>query len=136
MMSSDNTVPQLYVSDNGLHYAIDERPDTNNGYVLGAFFGKAGEYTLRLSAPATEDRRIILTDTETLISTDLKENEYTFTTEAGSFSNRFTISFVPQIFTGMDELNSLNAPKKTLENGRLIITTPQGKKYTVGGTEL
>ena len=135
MMSSDNTVPQLYVNNSGIRYAIDERPEQGS-YTLGAFFGKAGEYTLHLNVPQNEERQIILTDTDTQITTDLTIGDYTFTTEAGSYDNRFVITLVSRVATGIDETPSLSEPMKTIENGKLIITNPQGKKYTVGGIKL
>jgi len=135
MMSSDNSVPQLYVNDNGLRYAIDERPEQNN-YTLGAYFGKAGEYTLHLNVPENEDRQIYVTDTETQITTDLTMNDYSFTTNAGTYDSRFVISFVQRMPTGIENADQLIVPMKTIENGQLIITTPQGKKYTVGGKAL
>ncbi len=135
MLSTDKTIPQLYITDNGIHYAINERPEQSN-YVLGAYFGAAGEYTLHVNMPQTEDRRIILVDNETLNSTDLSNEDYTFTTEAGTFNSRFSVSFIKRIPTGLEETQDLITPMKTIENGQLIITSPQGKKYTVGGIEL
>jgi len=135
MLSQDKTVPQLWLTDNGVRYAIDERPEQSM-YVLGAFFGKTGEYTLHLNMPQNEDRRIQITDTETGAATELTNGDYTFTTDAGTFDSRFVISFAPRVATGIDDTQSLTAPAKTIENGSLIITTPQGKKYTAGGIEL
>ena len=134
MMSSDMSVPQLFVNDNGLRYAIDERPEASS-YVLGAFFGKSGDYTIHLNLPQNEERKVLITDTETNTTTDLTMTDYTFTTKSGTYSSRFVISFAPQMPTGIEE-TSLMAPKKTMENGHMIINTPQGTKYTVGGIEL
>ena len=136
MMSSDMSVPQLFVNDNGLRYAIDERPEASS-YVLGAFFGKTGDYTLHLNLPQSEERQVLLTDTETHISTDLTLGDYLFTTEAGTYDSRFIITFAPKVPTGIDEVQGDNVPcTKVLHNGQLIIVNPQGKKFTVGGTEL
>ena len=135
MMSSDKAVPQLYINNNGIHYAIDERPE-NGTFMMGAYFGKKGEYTLHLNVPANEDRQIVLTDTRNNVLTDLTSGDYTFTTEAGTFDSRFTISFVNNAPSEMENTSVLNAPVKVMENGHLIIMTPQGKKYTIGGIEL
>ena len=135
MMSSDKSVPQLYVNDNGIRYAIDERPE-QSAYTLGAYIGKAGEYTIHVNVPQNEDRQIILTDTQTGVATDLTVSDYTFTTEAGTFDSRFVISFVQRVASGLENGATLVTPMKTMQNGQLIITTPQGKNYTVGGIEL
>ena len=131
MMSSDKSVPQLYVNDNGIHYAIDERPEQSS-YTLGAYIGKAGEYTIHVNVPQNEDRQIILTDTQTGVSTDLTLGDYTFTTEAGTFDSRFVVSFVQRVASGLENGSTLVAPMKTMQNGQLIITTPQGKNYALG----
>ncbi len=135
MLSTDNTVPQLYLNDNGIRYAIDERPEQST-YTMGAYFGRTGEYTIRVNMPKNEDRQILLTDTETQTTTDLTEGDYTFTTTAGSYNARFIISFIARVPTDLEETQSLTKPVKTIENGNLIITSPQGKKFTVGGIEL
>lgn len=135
MMSSDNTIPQLYINNNGVRYAIDERPEQSS-YILGAYFGQTGEYTLHLNMSDNEERMIILTDNVANVATDLSAADYTFITEAGTFNSRFTISLISRMPTNLEETQSLIKPMKTIENGNLIIVSPQGKKYTVGGIEL
>lgn len=136
MLSSNPSISQLYVNDNGIRYAINERPEGNGVYHLGVVVGKSGSYTLHLNVPVGENRRIILTDTQIGTVTDLSTADYTFSADAGTFDNRFILSFKVQMPTGQDEILPLTNPYKTIENGQLIITTPQGKKYTVGGMAL
>lgn len=135
MMSSDPSVPQLFVNDNGLYYAIDERPEQDT-YILGASFGVRGTYTIHIDAPVDETRPFLLTDTETDVTTNLSQSDYRFTAEEGMYDARFVLSFAPTMPTGIDDANQLNRPVKALENGHMIIITPQGEKYSVGGQEL
>lgn len=136
-MSSDAGVPQIYVLDGGLRYAIDERPTGNGKFMLGAFIGKEGEYTLKLNAKSF-DGNITLTDTATGITTDILSNEYSFSSDAGTFENRFVLT-VNNESTGIseisnDEVNSNktiynlsgqkvndNAKGIVIENGKKVI---------------
>ena len=131
MMSSDKTVPQLYINNNGVRYAIDERPEQGS-YTMGAYFGSTGEYTLHLNVPQSEEHQILLTDTETHITTDMTTGDYTFTAEAGTYDSRFVISFVSRMPTGIEEAQSLSKPMKTIKDGQLIIIK-SGNMYNVQG---
>lgn len=91
-MSDDITTPQLYVLDNSIRYAIDERPLGNGVITLGARFGHDGNHSIRLHANSAEDMDIILTDHETGYNVNLSEEEYIFTAEAGTCDNRFTVT--------------------------------------------
>lgn len=103
-MSSDAGVPQIYVLDGGLRYAIDERPTGNGKFMLGAFIGKEGEYTLKLNAKSF-DGNITLTDTATGITTDILSNEYSFSSDAGTFEDRFVLT-VNNEATGISEISN------------------------------
>lgn len=114
-MSSDAGVPQIYVLDGGLRYAIDERPTGNGKFMLGAFIGKEGEYTLKLNAKSF-DGNITLTDTATGITTDILSNEYSFSSDAGTFENRFVLTINNEA-TGISEvLNDKVNSNKTIYN--------------------
>ena len=84
-------VPQLWVLDGGLKYAIDERPHTATTYTLGATFATAGEHTLTLSTKNC-DADVWLTDNVTGVQTLLSENDYTFSVEAGTYAKRFSVA--------------------------------------------
>ena len=84
-------VPQLWVLDGGIKYAIDERPDTETAYTLGATFAAAGEHRLTLSTKNC-DADVWLTDNVTGEQTLLSEGGYTFSAEAGTYANRFSVS--------------------------------------------
>lgn len=91
-MSSNTAIPQLYINESGVKYAINERPLDNGPITLGAYFGKAGEHTLTLASNPNEGTAVMLTDHLTGIVTDLTAESYTFTAEAGTDNNRFTIA--------------------------------------------
>lgn len=91
-MSSNAEVPQLYINEGGVKYAIDERPLGSGIISLGAYFGKSGEHTLSLASNSNEGMAVMLTDHLTGAVTDLTAESYTFTAEAGTDNSRFTIA--------------------------------------------
>ena len=93
-LSSNADVPQLYISDNGVQFAIDERPLGTGVIGLGAYFGKDGEYTLSLLDNPDSNLSVVLTDQLTGCKTDLSVCGYTFNATAGTCNNRFTVSLV------------------------------------------
>lgn len=94
-MSSNAAVPQLYIHDGGVKYAIDERPLGNGVITLGAYFGKAGEHTISLASNPNEELAVMLTDHLTGTVTNLVTDSYTFTAEAGTSDDRFAIALAP-----------------------------------------
>lgn len=94
-MSSNTAVPQLYINDGGVRYAINERPMGSGVVDLGAYFGKAGEYTLTLASNPNEEIAVMLTDRLTGTVVDLATSSYTFTAEVGTSDDRFTIALAP-----------------------------------------
>lgn len=84
--------PQIFSLDaDGTQYAINERPADNGTLRLGILFAEEGEYTL--SAIRNDIGKVVLTDHETGIKTDLQQNAYTFNAQAGMDNTRFTLSF-------------------------------------------
>ncbi len=84
---SDQPVPQLYtLGEDGTQYAINERPA---GKVTLCYVAPSdGE--LSISAPRM-DQPVYLQDNVLGITHDLSLGAYTFTTEAGTFENRFVL---------------------------------------------
>lgn len=92
MMATNAAVPQIYIIDGGINYAIDERPLGSGQFTLGTIFANAGEYTLRLETRG-EAQTAILTDRLTGETFDLTQGgEYTFHAEAGTANDRFTLT--------------------------------------------
>ena len=100
-MSSNADVPQLYINDSGVLYAINERPLGSGVIGMGAYFGKDGEYTLSLQENPNNNFSVILTDRLTGCKTDLSVDDYTFNAPAGTCNNRFTITL--ENTTGIEE---------------------------------
>lgn len=92
-MSTDATVPQIYTSSEGVNYAINERPCSDGIVNLGVYAGSEGLYTIALASDV-EGYSVVLEDKAMNKSVGLSaDNEYTFSTEAGTYSNRFVLHF-------------------------------------------
>ncbi len=105
-MMGQGAVPQLYVQDGGVQYAIDERPLEDGVFSLGMIFPTAGDYTLSLQNNSDEQTPVILTDLLTGAETDLTRSAYTFTAAAGSTATRFRIRMVENGTTQIDEISA------------------------------
>ena len=110
---------QLYTFDNtGESYAINERP-AGDGVVELAFIApEAGNYTL--SMPRNQVGSVILKDLLLGTETNLAHGDYYFSTDAGTFTNRFVLTFNTQA-TGIEELAGEKA-EVILTNGGIQAT--------------
>ena len=87
---STSGVTQLYTIDSeGVHYAINERPVGNGVVAIGYTAVENGTYTI--DAPRM-DVPVYLVDKKNGTVHDFKDGEYSFTTEAGTYEDRFEIS--------------------------------------------
>ena len=124
--------PQLYTIDGKqVRYAINERPE---GEVrLGFVATEACEMTI---SAKRMDKAVVLYDTETGISTDLSQTGYTFTTEAGSFNQRFILrsAGATGINSSLTE-SSENAPVYTLD-GVQVENTKARQVYIQEGKKI
>lgn len=89
-MSSDTNVPQLFLNEKGVLYAIDERPLTDGQAVMGLHVGESGTYTLSL-ASQLDGYDIEVTDTETGKTFNLSTADYTFYAQQETNNSRFTL---------------------------------------------
>ena len=89
---STMSVPQLYAIEGSVQMAIDERPwgEVQLGFIATA----EGEHTITATRLGTN---VLLRDNLLNITHDLSLGGYTFTTEAGTFNDRFTL--VPEAET-------------------------------------
>ena len=122
MMSMDTRVPQLYIIDNNIHYAIDERPVGEGWFQLGMRVNATGTYTIALQEPVEGNTTIVLTDNQTGKETDLSQGCYSFTANEGTLDNRFNITLGGDI-TGISDAMRLN------DNAKII----NDKYYTIDG---
>ena len=92
-MSNNADVPQIYIIDNGVNYAIDERPMGSGEYALGMRFGKEGCYSISLNA-VNSDYDVVLIDKEKDVKVNLTKENYTFTASALTTNNRFAVTIL------------------------------------------
>lgn len=118
-IADDNTAMLIYTVEDGVKYAINERPMADGIINIGFYAPMDGDFTLSLNT--TEQEPLILIDRETNTETTLSE-EYHFTAQAGYNDNRFTI-----ILGGATGIGSINA-----ENGTISANSPYAV-YTTDG---
>lgn len=125
-MSSNTSVPQLYIIEDGQRMAIDERPLSDGVIALGIHCGTTDDYTLAL-ATTGNNGSIILVDKETGIETDLIHNAYHFKATAGTYNERFTIK-IGNNATGIQQVETYNESKKEIYNinGQKMQTPQKG----------
>lgn len=111
-MSSNTTVPQLYVMENGQKLAIDERPLLNGTIALGTYFGKTGNYTIALMDNPDYTKNVMLTDLQTNTTVDLTKEAYQFSAVQGSDEERFVLSITDDP-TGVGAIINNNSEKAT-----------------------
>ena len=120
-MSIDVNMPQLYSLQGSDRFAINERPA---GEVqLGFTAAKAGELTI---SAGRMDIGVLLRDNLTGTTHDLSQGGYTFTTEAGTYEERFTLLLNSEA-TDISDAARLN------DNGEMIndkLYDLQGRRTT------
>lgn len=103
-MSMDGSVPQLYTLDaEGTQYAINERPMGEGLVALGFYAGQEGTYTI--SVTRCDAEKVFITDNLTGETTEITNSEYTFSAQAGTYNMRFTLSFVSNDPTAIQEID-------------------------------
>ncbi|MCR5271038.1 MAG: leucine-rich repeat protein [Prevotella sp.] len=126
----------LYTIEDGLNYAINERPLNNCEVALGMKVTKAGTYTINLDTKADAEVYIIdlLTGEEVLLG----EAGYTFQAEAGTLNGRFLIRLTAGEVTGIKsvdkQLNNENyydLQGRRVENATKGVYIKNGQKVVV-----
>lgn len=130
-MSSNASVPQVYIIENGQRMSIDERPLSDGIVELGVYCGTTDEYTISLTTTDSNNDSLILVDKETGTETNLAHNAYYFKATAGTYNNRFILRIgnnttgIQQIEDqkeGMTKIFNLNGQKlQTPQKGINII---------------
>lgn len=82
-------VSSLYTLENGIRYAINERPEADGTIALGLQIATDGTYTLALQTKESDD--VLLIDQQEQTTIRLNEQDYTFTAKAGTTDSRFLI---------------------------------------------
>ncbi|KGO91617.1 T9SS sorting signal type C domain-containing protein [Flavobacterium subsaxonicum] len=127
---SDNETAQLYTTVGQNNLAIQARPvfNANDVVALGYTANNAGQYTLALDHTdgvfaAAQD--IYIKDNMLNTYHNIKEGAYSFTTEAGTFANRFEVLYqLPEDKLSTDSpLATANNVIVYQQNGAINITT-------------
>lgn len=123
-MSMDGSVPQIYTMDGeGTWYAINERPVEDSSVALGFYAGQEGSYTI--SVTRCDAERVFLTDNLTGETSDITNGSYTFSAKAGTDNTRFTLSFVANDPTAIEDVEKVKNEKGERDvydlNGRQIV---------------
>lgn len=122
-------VPQLYTLEQQTQYAINERQQ--GSVQVGFMAPKAGSYTLKAERM---DMPMVLKDAVTGITFDLKNGEYTFESEAGTFNSRFLLmpagetDGINAATTAEDNSTTYSLDGRRVENGAKGVVIENGKK--------
>lgn len=88
----DANASQIWTVNDGVKYAINERPLADGKVELSLTCGKTGEYTIALGANSGAEN-VVLVDRENGKKTTISTEEgYTFTAHAGTITGRFYIA--------------------------------------------
>lgn len=118
-MSMEADVPQIYTLDAESNtYAINERPFADGIVQLGIYVAKEG--TCTFSAPRNSIGNVYLVDNKEGTIINLREQDYTFQSEAGTIEGRFSLC--------LNASGTANGIGETLENA-----TDNGQIYDLGG---
>ena len=131
----DNNMPQLYSIDaEGNEYAINERPLDNGIAMLGIMIPQDGTYTFKASR--NELGTVMLIDHETGITTDLSQSSYVFEANAGTTTDRFSISFNNSIATGIEHIKDNSAVEAVYNLAGQRVTKPVQGIYIQNGKKV
>lgn len=134
-MSEDKEVVQLFTIENGVQYAINERPLEKGVIQLGVYIGKKGEYTFNMGENIPLEGDIILIDKQENKEIDLKNESYSFDAEAGTYADRFEIhlSIVP---TDIQTKTEADSPRVIPGYNKITVKADTGddiKIYAITG---
>lgn len=118
-ITDDNAAMLVYTVEDGVKYAINERPVADGVINLGFYTPADGDFTLSLNT--AEQESLVLIDNETNTETALS-GEYHFKAKAGYNDSRFSIMFGEA--TGISTIN--------VENGAISANSPYAV-YTIDG---
>ena len=119
-VGSNADVPQIYIIDNGVNFAIDERPIGNGEYALGMRFGKEGSYSISLNA-VNSDYDVVLIDKEKDLTVNLTNENYTFTASAQTTNNRFAVTVFPNSSEPTDCNLATETAKYRIDGNKLVV---------------
>ena len=122
-MSMDGSVPQIYTLDAaGNQYAINERPFADGSVQMGFYAGQNGQYTL--SVKRCDAEQAFIYDAKTGMTVEITNSDYTFSAEAGTYDNRFTLLFANSEMgiSGMQKDGQMDEAEVWSVDGKLLGT--------------
>ena len=123
-------VPQIYTIDNeGVRYAINERPVGNGVVLIGYTAAENGYYTIEATRM---DTKVCLYDAETKILHNLDEGSYTFFSGKGTFEARFSLGIRDGETTGIEDL-SIDEAVEVIDGGILLKGNAVANVYNASG---
>lgn len=116
-MAMDPAVPQIYMIEQGVRLAIDERPAADGEFRLGTTFGTSGLHTISLREETGVS--VELVDLDNGRATLLNDTPYTFQANAGTRDDRFMLRLSQ---TGIDSVAGDTAsPEIAIDGNRLTV---------------
>ena len=135
MMSERKDVPQIFILDGGMSYAIDERPLGGGTFTLGMQIGQTGRHTISMNTKV-RDCSVVLTDHLTGEVTDLATSAYEFEGEKGLTGNRFSIN-VSNGATCIEHIADAKADETMYDlQGRKLQNAANGQMVIRGGKKV
>ena len=126
-------VPQIYTMDNeGVRYAINERPVGNGVVFIGYTADADGYYTIEA---ARMDTKVFLYDALTGEKHYFEDGAYRFYTEAGTYEKRFSLGVRGDEATGIEEIteNELAAVVAAVDGGIRVDSNVSATIYNAAG---
>ena len=88
--ATEGSCPQLYtIDDDGIEYAINERPYNGGNVQLGVVVAQNGKCSFSLQR--SDAKEVVLFDKETGIQHNFANGDYNFYAEAGVYTGRFVL---------------------------------------------
>lgn len=123
-------VPQIYtIGNDGINYAINERPTGDGIVLIGYEAAQSGYFTLKTTRMDTD---VILYDKETKETHDFKNGAYTFYSDKGKFEKRFSIGIPKKDVTKVEEVD-LNETFEVIEGGLQFHKNVSATIYNIEG---
>mgnify|MGYP003293015244 CR=1 FL=1 len=119
-------VPQLWTIGGATRYAINERPTADGAVALGYEAIEAGTLVIGV---ARMDADVVLVDRATGTEHDFRNGDYTFLTEAGTFTDRFVIRRAHA--TAIDEMKATDADSEYYTTGGQRTSDVQGQGVVI-----
>ena len=133
--SMNTSVPQIYTVQNGVQMAINERPAGDGIIQIGVKIPTNGTYTIMSNRNAFMEATLVdkLTGTET----NLSNETYTFSAEAGTHNQRFELHLTPGEVTGITLVGKDQKEKNVYYNlNGQRVDVPTAGVYVVNGKKV